>query len=184
MNLINESPEHTMKMKRISHNSNPRIGYLVIVMLLVICSFAQGGCINNTDTTYTIKIPVALQGAQHIGSLHLDLVYDPLLLTPTLVEKGEMAGSGMFAYSTDSAGSVVIGIVSNKGMNGDGTVAIVTFSVKGYTDRTLSLLLANVICFDINNKAEVQVDPLPGSFIPKDKSITPPSIVSLQQLAK
>ena len=137
----------------------------------------NGGGVIPSETA-EVRIPVNAQGAANVGSLHLELSYDSEVLHAILVEKGEAAdANAMLEYSVDSPGRVVIGMISSNGINGNGSLAIVTFEVEGEGNTTTSLELENVVAHDAFSLAELSTTALTGSFATEDHSFEAPILV-------
>ena len=137
----------------------------------------NGGVVIPSETG-EVRIPVYAQGAANVGSLHLELSYDSQVLHANCVEKGLAAdANAMLAYSVDSPGRVVIGMISSNGINGNGSLAIVTFEVEGGSSTTTSLELEKVVAHDASSLAELSTTTLTGSFATEDHSFEAPILV-------
>lgn len=141
------------------------IGVILAVVLLV-----PGG-------TKEVRIPINIESAADVGSLHFELVYDRATLSAIGVETGAAVGDAMFEYSIDTPGQVVVGIVSSHGISRDGSVAIVTFEVEGKTKTATPLNLENVVAHDATTMEEIPTTASAGSFTAKDGSFTAPTLL-------
>jgi hypothetical protein len=85
----------------------------------------------------TVTIPLSLTGAEEpIGNMDLTLSYDPLLLQATEVLKGDLTSTALIDSNIEP-GTIRLGIVSRDGFRGNGTVALVSFTVKGTRGSSL-----------------------------------------------
>ena len=83
----------------------------------------------------------------------------------------------MLEYSVDAAGQVVIGIISANGINGNGSLATVTFEVEGESNMTTSLELENVVAHDAVSLVELSSNALAGNFAVEGRSFRAPILV-------
>jgi len=104
-------------------------------------SGAQGG---------TAKVPITLAGAKDVGSMDIVLNYDTTILQAIYVENGELSKNSFIEANTANGGEVVIALATSSGINGDGTVAIISFEVKGDVGSKSDLILEKVAVNDIN----------------------------------
>lgn len=124
-----------------------------------------------------VRVPIEVQDAANVGSLHLELVYDRATLSAIHVETGTAVGDAMFQYSVDAPGGVVVGIVSSQGINRDGSIAIVTFKVTGKSKASTYLSLENVVAHDATTLEEIPTSTTAGSITAKDGSFTSPTLL-------
>jgi hypothetical protein len=148
------------------------VGGAVVVIAIIVAAvlFMTGG-------VKEVKIPIEIQEAANVGSLHLELVYDQSTLSATRVENGTVAGDALFDYNIDTPGEVVVGIVSSQGIKRDGSIAIVTFNVTGRAKTSIPLSLENVAAHDANTLAEIPTSASAGSLSTKDGSFTAPTLL-------
>lgn len=110
-----------------------------------------------------VDVPIQLAGAQGLGAVHVELVYDPNVLTAESVSKGALAGSNALVESNlKQAGRAVIGVVTLDGISGDGTLATVRFQVKGSAGASSVLNFENNQAWERATHAEVLVNSQPG----------------------
>jgi hypothetical protein len=148
------------------------VGGAVVVIAIIAAAvlFMTGG-------VKEVKIPIEIQGAANVGSLHLELVYDRAALSAIRVENGTAVGDAMFEYSIDIPGEVVVGIVSSQGIKRDGSIAIVTFNVTGRAKTSIPLSLENVAAHDATTLAEIPTSASAGSLSTKDGSFIAPTLL-------
>src|SRR3990172_6103781 len=87
------------------------------------------------------SVPINVEGAKDIGAMHLELAYDPSVLSAESVENGPAARSAMLEFNTGTAGRVVIGLISLDGIKGDGALATVKFRAIGQAGQKSALTL-------------------------------------------
>ncbi|HUT20513.1 MAG TPA: FHA domain-containing protein [Anaerolineae bacterium] len=110
------------------------------------------------------EVPIKVVGASNLGSLHIELVYDPAVLDPLEVKAGALAVGAMKQENLDTPGRVVIGLISAQGINGDGPVAVVSFDVLGDQGDTSPLTLQNVQASDASTLAMLPTTLQSGTF--------------------
>lgn len=123
-----------------------------------------------------VRIPVDIEGAANVGSLHLEIVYDQELLHAIEVENGTAVGDAMLEYNVDSPGRVIVGIITSHGISGDGSVAIVVFQVEGEAEMTTPLSLENIAAHDAATMLEISASAAAGSFKAEDRSFVAPKL--------
>ena len=106
----------------------------------------------------TLQVPVQLTSAPGVGALHVEMVYDPKVVSPEAVTKGALAGNNALLESNITRpGRVVFGLVTLDGINGDGTVATINFKVIGSAGATSALRFENCAAWEGGTHAEVLV---------------------------
>ena len=148
---------------------------IVVVIVAIVLGVLLGG---GGGLAGEIEVPINAAGADDVGALHIELSYDPAVLQATGVDKGALAGNAMMEYNIYDDGWVVVSIVDSVGMNGDGSLAVVTFDVVGEDDdMTCDLMLANLKAWDATNVFGMVVESTPGSFEVSDRSFIAPIMV-------
>lgn len=111
----------------------------------------------------TVDVPIQLAGAQGLGAVHLELVYDASVLTAETVTKGALAGNNALLESNlKQAGRVVIGVVTLDGISGDGAIATVRFKVNDAAGASSALNFENNQAWERASHAEVLVNSQAG----------------------
>lgn len=77
-----------------------------------------------------VKVPISLSGASNLGALHVEITFDPRVLTGATVDAGKLA-EGALLQSNDAPGRVRFGLATGAKIDGDGEIAIVHFKVVG-----------------------------------------------------
>ncbi|MBN1189962.1 MAG: hypothetical protein JXA46_09430 [Dehalococcoidales bacterium] len=126
-------------------------------------------------TVKELIVPVNLKDARNVGSLHLEIVYNPAAISVTNVEAGDLAANAMIEYNADAAGRIKIGIVDAAGINGDGTLLNLFFKA---VDNNISseLKLDNLECYDAKTLFDIIANSTPGQLSAADGSFTAPEI--------
>ncbi|WP_158296903.1 cohesin domain-containing protein [Archaeoglobus fulgidus] len=108
----------------------------------------------------TVEVPVEVENAQNLGSMDIVIVYDPTILKVQNVGKGEL-NKGLLSSNTGE-GMVAISLADSKGINGKGSVAVITFQVlkAGSTDLTIQ----SVKAYDVNTHVDIPVKADNGKF--------------------
>ncbi|WP_406661452.1 cohesin domain-containing protein [Methanolobus sp. ZRKC3] len=125
-----------------------RILLLVSLLCLVSLASAQDMTVSVSDTTGAaggiVEVPVNLEGATDVGSMDISLMYDPAVLQAVGVEAGELGGNAYIESNTGNEGEVIIALADSSGINGDGTVVVVSFKVLGSVGSSSHLTLNEV----------------------------------------
>ena len=100
---------------------------IIIVALIVI--LAVGGDDGGGNDAHEIVVPINMESAHNIGSIGMSLLYDSSLLEIADVKPGELSENAMIDYSVRNPGQVNIGVIDSRGINGNGTVAVIVFNV-------------------------------------------------------
>jgi len=141
---------------------------IAITMLLVL---PLAGCAGAGSTT----IPINLTGASDVGSLHIELVYDPAILEVTAVKAGKLAQNAVVDSNISTPGRAIIGIVSSNGIAGTGAVASVSFKAKAKTG-TSALNLEKVEAYSAENLQDLRTQVSAGQYNAQSKKVDAPSI--------
>ncbi|WP_082090644.1 cohesin domain-containing protein [Methanosarcina sp. MTP4] len=104
----------------------------------------------------TVMIPIKLQGADNIGSMDIVLAYDSSVLQATGVEAGDLGKNAFIESGTKTPGKVVIALADASGINGDGSVVLVSFLMKGEAGSSSPLTFEEV---SVHNLDLVEVLP-------------------------
>ncbi|MBL7062019.1 MAG: hypothetical protein ISS54_04715 [Dehalococcoidia bacterium] len=132
------------------------------------------------DLFEQVEVPINLMGAKNVGSLHVELVHDPAVLEVAYTEAGWMGKEwlGNIARSEvdlETAGRVIIEMSSGGGINGDGSLEVITFDVLGEAWDTW-LALENVKARDATTAAEIPTRLSSGYLVLKDRLVHAPAI--------
>lgn len=121
-------------------------------------------------TSGRLEIPINTVNASNVGSLEFEVVYDPTVLKAEGVEKGKLADDAMIDFSTTRSGRVWVAIVDSNGLNGNGSLAVVSFSNVGQATTGTTFTLQNVYAYNAVTLIDFVTSTTPGTLT------TPPSI--------
>jgi len=125
---------------------------------------------NTSATSGQLEVPVNTTNAGNVGSLEFELVYDPSLLKVESVEKGKLADNAMIDFSIARPGRVWVAMVDSTGLNGSGSLAVISFSRIGKEQTSSALTLENVYAYDATSLIDIVTKSNQGSLT------TPPTI--------
>lgn len=94
----------------------------------------------------TLQVPIIVEGATDVGSVDLTLKYDTSVLKAVSVETADLSKNAIMESNIEDPGQINIALADASGINGDGEIAIISFSVLGEagTSSPLSLIEASV----------------------------------------
>jgi hypothetical protein len=150
----------------------------ILLVLMLVVALAVGGCSlipKSTSTPEGVGVPINLNGASNVGSLHIELVYDSTVLEATGVKAGKLGRNAVIECNLETPGRAIIGIVDASGINGDGSVVTVSFKAKG-KEGTSPLTLESVEANDAETLYDLITKTSPGEFMAKGSSFTAPGI--------
>ncbi|MBI5698472.1 MAG: hypothetical protein HZC29_08370, partial [Thaumarchaeota archaeon] len=110
----------------------------------------------------SLQVPINASGAINLGSMDVILLFDSNVLNATNITKGNLV-SGSYFESKINPGNVSIAVVNENGINGSGTVAVITFVVVGYA-RSETPLSLRVEANEVNTFAPIPVRRIDGIF--------------------
>jgi hypothetical protein len=144
----------------------------VLVLLLALVLFICAGC---GESSGGVKVPVKIYGASSVGSLHMELVFDPAVLEAVGVKPGELAENAMIEHNLQTPGRVIIGIVDASGITGDGTLMEISLDVID-SHGTSELVLEKVEVHDADSLKDIIAGTANGYFSAEDKDVAVPLI--------
>src|SRR4051812_23410815 len=68
----------------------------------------------------TVTVPITLKEAVSVQAMHLELIYDPAVLEAVDAVKGKLAEGCPIEVNKTQAGRIIISLVSQNGIEGDG----------------------------------------------------------------
>lgn len=144
---------------------------ILFMLSLTGCSNLMSGCGGAGAAT----IPINLTGASDVGSLHIELVYDPAILEVTAVKAGKLAQNAVVDSNLLAPGRAIIGIVSSNGIAGSGVVVSVSFKAKAKTGSS-ELTLENVEAYSAETLQDKITQVSAGQYNAQTKKVSAPSI--------
>jgi hypothetical protein len=122
-----------------------------------------------------VNIPVNLKGADGIGSLHLELVFDPAVIKAVGLKTGDLAEYALVEHNLQVPGRVIIGLADHSGISGDGVLVEISFEVMSKNGKS-QLILENVEAYDTEYFMNVIAEISNGNFSVEDKEFIAPVI--------
>lgn len=113
-------------------------------------------------TPATLEVPVTVRGASNLGSLQLEVGFDPQVLELKGVKAGPLARNALVDSKSSAPGKVQIGLVTTSGVSGDGAVITLTFNPTGKAGPS-SLAVNRVEAADTSLR-DLVVSASPGQF--------------------
>lgn len=148
---------------------------LVAMLLVSLISIASGaslvvsiGDIRGSPGS-TVQVPLTVEGAKDVGSMDITLKYDPSVLKAVSVETADLSKNAIMESNITNQGQIYIALVDASGINGDGEIATISFSVLGETGASspLSLIEASVYNLEL---VEQQTTTKDGAFTAVEES--------------
>jgi len=147
---------------------------LILVVVVIVLNLMGGG--GGAGSVTEVKIPVNLQNAANIASLHLELTYDYRSLSVVSLTGGSSMGNAIYEYDLNSPGEILLGMVSSQGIKTDGSLMVITFRITTKTNTVTTLNLKNIIAYDGNTLLEVPTFTAAGSLNTQSGNIVPPTV--------
>lgn len=108
-----------------------------------------------------VEVPITITGADDVGSLDMVITYDPDLLQVDSVSKGEL-NEGIISSNTNTEGILSIGIVDQNGINDDGEIAVISFTVINTTGSS-PVIVESLDVYDVDG-LEIDASAQSGTF--------------------
>ena len=151
--------------------------FVCILLIIACCSLTQAATITIPDTEKesgkTIKIPITIENADNIGGMNITISYENTVLTAQSVEKGTLTTNALLEYDLDTEGEIKIIWVSTEGIDGDGSLAVISFDVIGNTDDTSNINVTSIEAADVDTLIDIIIPVQNGIFTVTKKSDTP-----------
>lgn len=98
------------------------------------------GTVGNFATIY-----INATGANDIGGIQLDFLYDPSIIIADTMTTESLAAGALPTFSIDNTtGKVKIGLISTTGITGNGSLVKINYSIVGTGNSTLNISVQNV----------------------------------------
>ena len=130
----------------------------------------------NTLSPQVVVVPINVDGADKLGSLEFVLAYEAEALEVLKVQKGDLAYNALLEFSELQPGKVWTGIVDGNGISGDGTVAMVSFRVRGEHQGSTELTLEDVSVYHATTLLDIHPEASAGNLSPGSNSVISPSL--------
>ena len=115
-------------------------------------------------TGSTVNVPIEVAGAEKVGALQFDVIYDSSVLTAEGAKAGPLAENALIEVKTDKPGRLFIALVTTDGINGSGTVATASFKVIGAPGKSTPLEPAAAQAWEGITHREVLITPQAGKL--------------------
>ena len=149
------------------------VAIIVIAAIVVAVVLLLGG----GDEAGAVAVRINAQGADDVGAVHIELIYDADVLQATGVEKGTLASNAMLQSNLEPPGWVVVSMIDSSGMNGEGSLAVVTFEVVGESGMSTPLLLGNLEAWDATDVFGIPTESEPASFTVSGRKVVAPVLI-------
>jgi Rieske Fe-S protein len=127
-------------------------------------SFSIPNDASGTQGSY-VSIPIEVSGASNVGSLYINLTYDPNVLSVQNVTTTELTNTSLLQWNTIPLRTLLIAMIDSSGITGSGSVATITFFVVGYQGATSPLTFEKVEANDVYTLAPISVTTENGQFL-------------------
>jgi len=133
----------------------------------------------------TVAVPIEVAGAEKVGALQFEVVYDPAVLEAQGAQAGALASDSMVEVKTDKPGRLFIALITTNSISGSGTVATASFRVIGDTGKTTTLEPAAAAAWEGITHREVLITPVAGQVTVTAAAVRwwPLAVVSAVMLA-
>ena len=131
-----------------------------IMLLITMTSYASASGLSaisiGGDTQGTVgdfsTIYLNIEGADTVGSLQLDIMYNPKIIKANVVTAESISQGSIYAFNIDNtAGKVTIGMASTEGVTGSGPLVKINYSVIKAGNSVLDITGASAT--DISSKS-------------------------------
>lgn len=142
--------------------------YILALMMLVPPVFAANAELSIADvsgaTGSNVEIPINLKSNVGIGSIDVVVSFDPTILKFDSVDKGSLSGNSMIDYNTKTSGSVAIAMADSQGLKGEGSAAVLKFTVLGKQGDTSIVKIESSSANEAATLVDVRLDTRAGNF--------------------
>jgi hypothetical protein len=122
---------------------------------------------------------IEVKQAENIGSLMIQLSYDPDTMRALEVKSSQLTSDSMLEYNTEVPGLVLVGIVDAEGIDGDGAIAEISFDIIQNTGTTL-ILIDQLEAYDVETLIDVQFVTNHGLYSFEDDTLVIPTIEAVR----
>ncbi len=152
----------------------------VVIILLATSTFGGTDEAEDPGTgdvgELTLVVPIEISGAEQVGGLQLELLYNESVLQFESAAAGSLAQNALLETDGSTPGTLRVGLVDAAGINGDGALVNVTFEVVAASGPFPSALgLANVEVSDVNLR-DLVVTPNDGAVSSPDLAVSAPGL--------
>lgn len=168
---------------------NKSLGLILLTMMAIVFvpqvsaagldTISIGGDSQVTIGNYA-TVYVNVTGASDVGSLQLDILFNPdVIIAQSIIPENLITGSS-FAYNIDNTtGKITIGVINTNGINGDGPLAKINYSAIGLGESNIVISVTEMT--DIVNNPITPGNIVNGAInIIEISDNVPPTINSVQ----
>jgi len=153
-----------------------------LVVLLAACVVAPGARAASVTVAVAsargapgaeVKVPVSVRGAQGLGALQMELVYDPAVLEARKVEEGALLSGAMVESNVPQPGRMRVALVSGEPVNGDGVLLMARFVACGAAGKECQVQAENARAWEHSTNLDMRVSVEPGKFTVAAAGLSP-----------
>ena len=155
-----------------------RVILVICTLLAITLLTVQQACIRlvpgESYEGEEIKVPIEIEGDADIGSIYFELVYSNRMLQAVGVEKGSIDPDAIFEYSIDAHDRVIIGCIDSSGIDGEVTMATISFQILRTDKEDLPIKVENILARSASVMTPLEVEVSEGSINTAEKSFESP----------
>lgn len=124
-----------------------------------------------------VQVPINLENASDLGSLEFVLVYEPATMEFVGIGQGALGADPMIETNLRTPGKVWVGIIDPQGVNGDGSIAVISFLTLEGGQADSPLYLEEIISHSATTLLDAPSRPVPGMLTASDGWFSSPALV-------
>lgn len=129
------------------------------------------------DATATVNLLVS--NASEIGAMDLALRYDPAVVRFAGFQAGTSAEDALVEANEAEPGLLLLALADSNGLSGDGTLAVLTFSVTGADGDRTAIAVEAVRAYHHEMLTDIPMSTTPGELSITGKESLPLIVVAL-----
>ena len=144
------------------------VALTIPVLLAAVASLAHAGSVTVTPASVEghpgreVVLPVTARGAQGVGALQMDVVYDPATLDFEGVTAGPMLEGALVESRSSAPGRVRVAAAGGAAVSGDGTLFSLTFAARGASASRTPVTIERARAWAQADDLEMRVDVAAG----------------------
>ena len=158
------------------------IPYPTVVALIGSGTESNGGPVSDLPAPIQVRVPINLKGASDLGSLEFVLVYEPATMEFVGIDPGVLAADAVIETKLRAPGKVWVGMIDPRGINGDGSIAVVSFRTLEGGQADSPLYLEEISSHYASTLLDAPSRPTPGMLTAKDGWFSSPTLIVLSKL--
>ena len=148
-------------------------GVVIIAVIIIVIMITNNS--DDVDMTADQTIALTVEDAVNVGSVSLDIIYDPTVIEIVEVKIDGLAKNAMMEYNAETLGQVTIGIVDSNGIKGSGNLVKLGFNVLDQHSVS-NITIENVKAHDAESLIDVISETYDGQIDASDGSVLSPGI--------